>query len=1029
MSTRYHQIAVVFLCSLTLHGACTGHDDKQSKPSSNDIAGPKIRYYYDAVGRLIQATGVDGISVHYSYDAAGNMTGVRHLAADTLSVADFTPVQSAIGATVNIFGSGFDPIAANNTVTFNGSPAAIVSASPTTLVATVPASATSGKIAVSNALGTAMSSRDFLVSGTSTAPTITDFAPRIGSEGTVVTLSGNNFQSNVVDDKVEIAGRIATVVKDASSPAATQLRFKVPSATSSGTIAITTQFGHAATTSEFFAVPTEINPGDVGFTGRLSVGGPPLAVTTTIAGKKAALLFDGDAGQALHLLTQSGSFASGSTASVYAPDGSKAETLSLTNTSVADFTKVLTLAGTYMVILSPAASDKGTVQMSLIADVSGTLTLDTSTAVSLSPGQNARFTFSAQANAGYGLAITGLSFTPSASNLQAILTKADGTFLTNCPFSAANSCDFPSANFATTGGYRLTIDPAGLAAASFTVTLSSDATGTITLDTAPTTVTIARAGQNARYSFSGMAGQLVTLVLTGNALDDGNPNTNNSTSVSVFKPSSPNTSAIASTGISTSTTATTLDMTLPETGNYTLLIAPVGLDKGSINAQVKSYATGPLAVDGSTAVSLGAGQNARFSFTAQAGTGYGLAVTDLSFMPSGGNMPAVLRKADGTQLTNCNFSRSNSCDLAPSNFATTGTYLLDFDPSGLNAASFTAVFSADASRTLPLDGDPVAVTTVRAGQNARCGFSGTAGQLVTLVLTGNAIDDGDPNTNNTTSISAFKPSSPNGAPIVSGGIGTQTAATTLDMTLTDTGNYTVLFSPDGLDKGSVNAQLKSYVTGPLTVDGSSPVTLSAGQNARLSFAAQAGKGYGLAVTGLSFTPSGGNLQAVLRKADGTVVTNCSFSSSNSCDFLPTNFSTSATYSIDFDPAGLNAASFIAQFSNDASGTLAVGGGPSTVTIARAGQNARYTFAGTAGQTVRIIIDNNVLDDGNPVTNNSTTVSVFKPSAPNGAPISSGSFATTSSGLTLTMTLTDTGAYTILVNPVGVDSGTFNLRVE
>jgi hypothetical protein len=219
------------------------------------------------------------------------------------------------------------------------------------------------------------------------------------------------------------------------------------------------------------------------------------------------------------------------------------------------------------------------------------------------------------------------------------------------------------------------------------------------------------------------------------------------------------------------------------------------------------------------------------------------------------------------------------------------------------------------------------------------------------------------------------------------------------------------------------------MNGALALDGSTAVSLSAGQNGRFSFTTQAGIGYGLAVTGLSFTPSGGTMQAVLRMADGTSLASCTFTAAGSCDFLPTLFANSGTYLLDFDPAGLNAASFNAVLSTDASGTITLDSAPTTVTIARPGQNARYSFSGTAGQLVTVVITGNTLDDGNPGTNNTTAVAIFKPSSPNATPLRTGGFDTTDTGLTLTTTLPETGNYTILMNPSGLDIGTFKLTVR
>jgi len=642
--------------------------------------------------------------------------------------------------------------------------------------------------------------------------------------------------------------------------------------------------------------------------------------------------------------------------------------------------------------------------------------LDSSTPLALIPGQNARLSFTAQAGTGDGMAITGLSFAPAGGFLNVLLRKADGTFVTSCFFNGAGSCDLGPENFPTTGTYFLDFDPSGLNAASFNAVVSADVIGTVTLDADPLPVTIARPGENARYTFSGTAGQLVSVVLTDNALDDGNTGTNNLTSIKVLSGAS----QVGSVSIPTSSTGGVGDVTLPQTGSYVILISPDGLDQGSIKLQVKSTVTGALAMDGSTPLALTPGQNARLSFTAQAGTGYGVAITGLSFTPAGGFLNVLLRKADGTFVTSCFFSGAGSCDLGPENFRTTGTYFLDFDPSGLNAASFNAVVSADVTGTVTLDADPVPVMIARPGQNARYSFSGTAGQLVSVVLTDNALDDGNTGTNNFTFITVFS-----GASVLTTVfIPTSATGVVADVTLPQTGSYVIQIGPDGLDQGNIKLQVKSMVTGALTMDGSTPLALTPGQNARLSFTAQAGTGYGVAISGLSFAPAGGFLNVFLRKADGTFIVSCGFSAAGSCDLGPESFPTTGTYFLDFDPINLIAASFNVVMSADVIGTLAFGGATS-VTIARPGQNARFRFDGTAAQSISVTVSNNALDDGNP-GNNTTTISVL---GPTGATISNGSFSTTTSTITLTANLPSTGAYTIFIAPSDLDSGTFTLAVH
>jgi large repetitive protein len=428
-------------------------------------------------------------------------------------------------------------------------------------------------------------------------------------------------------------------------------------------------------------------------------------------------------------------------------------------------------------------------------------------------------------------------------------------------------------------------------------------------------------------------------------------------------------------------------------------------------------------------------QNGRFSFTGQAGTGYGLALTGLTFTPSVANPPpsvtVTLVKADGTPLTTCPaFTSSNSCDLSATNFATTGTYFLEFDPSGFVAATFNAVLSTDAGGTVTVDAQtPTAVTIARPGQNALYSLSGAAGQTVSVVFSGSTVDDGSTTTAANTVVQLVRP---NGTVIASNALNAFITGLTLDRTLPDTGTYTIAIRPSGLDAGTVNLTVKSPATGSLTLDGSTAVNLGAGQNGRLSFTGQAGTGYGLALTGLTFTPSVAvpppSATVTLVKADGTPLTTCPFTSSNSCDLSATLFATTGTYFLEFDPNGVVAAQFNAVLSTDLGGTITVDAPPIPVTFARAGQNARITFSGTAGQLVRVTVSGNALDDGNTGTINTTQMAVFKPSSPNTAPINSGGFNTGGSGLTLNLTLPETGSYAITIKPSGLDSGSLNLGV-
>ncbi|MFZ3001574.1 MAG: hypothetical protein WA071_14705, partial [Undibacterium umbellatum] len=245
---------------------------------------------------------------------------------------------------------------------------------------------------------------------------------------------------------------------------------------------------------------------------------------------------------------------------------------------------------------------------------------------------------------------------------------------------------------------------------------------------------------------------------------------------------------------------------LPETGTYTILIDPLGLDKGSINLQLQSDATGTLAIDGTTAISLPMGQNGRYTFTAEAGKAYGLGITNLAFTGSGSNsknLTVYLEKADGTAIYNCSFTADSSCDFYyPPWFAAGGTYVLRFVQNSPYAVSFNALLSKDVDAgTLVQNATALTLTTTRVGQNGRFTFNATAGQSFSLAITGNTM----PITSSKT-IWIYKPSN-SGTDWTSYSLSGVSANFALN-NLPETGVYTVLIDPLGLSVGSVTLQLK-----------------------------------------------------------------------------------------------------------------------------------------------------------------------------------------------------------------------------
>lgn len=141
--------------------------------ASSARQGGATRYVYDDNGRLHAVISPAGEAVVYEYDAAGNITAVRRLAATALVLFDFSPRAGVPGDFVTLFGVGFGTGVTG--VSFNGVPARVVGVTQSALIAEVPQGATTGPINVTTAGASAVTPRPFTVRGVRLSPT----APRV----------------------------------------------------------------------------------------------------------------------------------------------------------------------------------------------------------------------------------------------------------------------------------------------------------------------------------------------------------------------------------------------------------------------------------------------------------------------------------------------------------------------------------------------------------------------------------------------------------------------------------------------------------------------------------------------------------------------------------------------------------------------------------------------------------------------------------------------------------------------------------
>ena len=130
--------------------------------------GGTTTYVYDDNGRLHAVISPTGEAVVYDYDAAGNITSIRRLAADALAIFSFSPHEGMPGDQVTFVGVGFG--AGVTAVSFNGASATIVSVTPSRVVATVPPSATTGPVTITTPRGSVTTATPFTIAGVRVSP-------------------------------------------------------------------------------------------------------------------------------------------------------------------------------------------------------------------------------------------------------------------------------------------------------------------------------------------------------------------------------------------------------------------------------------------------------------------------------------------------------------------------------------------------------------------------------------------------------------------------------------------------------------------------------------------------------------------------------------------------------------------------------------------------------------------------------------------------------------------------------------------
>jgi YD repeat-containing protein len=992
------------------------------------VAPGDISYIYDESGRLISVV-TAAETVTYTYDAAGNLLSTTRTNTNLPSIIEFTPNSGTVGTQVTIYGTGFSATANQNTVKFNGTTATVTSATTTQIVTSVPAGATTGSITVNTPTGLTTSTTPFTVTA-SAAPAITGFTPNIGTAGTAVTITGTNFEIATANNRVAFNNTLAQV----NTATATSLGVTVPTAGTSGRISVTTPNGKAVSSADFFIPPSPYVSTDVQVTDRMALGDTKTVAITT-ANKIGLVLFDASAGQRVSLKVNSNTIAS-CVVRIYNPNGSTLASITANTSGGFMDTPLLPATGTYTILIDPDTTNTGSINFTLnnASDTSASITPGGAavTVTTTVMGQNAVLTFNGTASQRVSLKMTNVTIgTSSCCSTKVSILKPGGSTLVAPTFVGTSGGFIDTQTLPVTGLYTILVDPQSTDVGSMMLTLydvPADPAPSITAGGAAVTVTTTIPGQNAKPTFSGTAGQRISLKMTAVTIGTSSCC---STRVSILNPDG--STLVAPTFVGTS--GGFIDVqTLATTGTYSIFVDPQTTDIGSMTLtlnNVPADVTATITPGGApvTVTTTVSGQNALVTFSGTASQRISLNLTNVSIGTSSCCSTRVsILNPDGSTLVTPTFFGTSGAFIDVQILPATGTYTILVDPQGTDIGSATLTLydvPADPTPSITPGGAAVTVTTTVPGQNARPTFSGTANQRISLQLTNVTIGT---STCCSVRVSILKP---DGTTLVSPTLFGTSGGFIDVQTLPTTGTYTIVVDPHSADVGSATLTLNDVpadATASIT-PGGAPVTVTttiSGQNASVTFNGTASQRISLQMTNVTIgTSTCCSVRVSIRKPDGTnLVAPTLFGTTGGFIDVQT-LPTTGTYTIFVDPQSTDVGSMTLTLYNipaDPTPTITPGGSAVTVTTTVPGQNARPTFSGTAGQRISLKMTSVTIGTS---TCCSSRVSILNP---DGSTLVSPTFVGTSGGFIDVQTLATTGTYTIVVDPQSADTGSMTLTL-
>ena len=886
--------------------------------------------FFDAAGRLTAVFDPATGSAQYSYDATGNILAIVRKLPTELTVLQITPSNGPVGTVVKISGSGFGT-KTNTSVSFNGSVSAPSAVTATLITVTVPAAATTGPITVTAPSGSLTMPLPFNV-GSPPVPSISGFSPTAVLNGTGLTISGGGF--DLVNSKVFVNGLLAPVLS-----ATTSILTSTVPAVSSGRIIVETPFGNATSANDLLIPPPGYSASAVAASTRVALG-QTASLTVGTSSSIGLILFDGLSGQRVSAIVTSSSLTTGSLC-LYSTYNVQLGSCSSTVQTAYLPPQSLRAIGTYSFAAIPATGVTGSISVALYdaSDVLGTIVengnfVGTTTA----PGQNVRVTFTGAAGDRVALASAlGGGLAGQYAYFQII--GPDGAVIYNSGLSFGTALS-SEVLLSAAGTYTILYQPSSTTATgTVAFTLSQSVSGVTTIGSAGTPLTIAFAGQTARVTFSGAAGDHIALAailavgLTGQ--------------YGYYRISNPDGSTLYDSGLA-SGQALSGDLVLSATGSYAVTYRPyTTFNTGTVTFTVSRAVTGTTTIDtaGTPLTIALAGQTASATFSGAPGDRIALGAILAGGLTSQYGYFRITNP-DATVLYDSGLSSGQALSgelLLPAN----GTYTITYRPyATFNTGTVTFTVSRTVARTTAVDSASLPITIALAGQTTRVTFAGATGDRIALgsLMAGGLAGQ----------YGYFRITNPDTTVLYDSGLSSGQALSG-ELLLPATGTYTITYRPyTTFNTGTVTFTVSRTVAGTTAIDSAGlPITIAlAGQTARVTFSGATGDRIALGSL-LAGGLSGQYGYFRITNPDATVLYDSGLSSGQALSgelLLPTT----GTYTITYRPyTTFNTGTVTFTVSRTVAGTTAIDSAGLPITIALAGQTSLVTFSGATGDRIAL----------------------------------------------------------------------------